>query len=84
MEECESHLTACIHEGYMFMRKVLGGIELLWPEIHHSWAKTMNVSFEIWYSKKNKNKTVSSFVFAAQYTFLQKAILNKYYTSIQN
>lgn len=34
MEECESDLTAYIHEGYMFMRKVLGGIELFTTIIH--------------------------------------------------
>lgn len=28
IEECESNLTACIHEGYMFMGKALSGTDL--------------------------------------------------------
>lgn len=56
IEECKSELTACIHEDCMFMRKALSGIDLLWPEIHHSWVKTMKESLEV-YSRKSKQCT---------------------------
>lgn len=59
MEECECDLTACIHVGFLFMRKALGGIELLRPEIHHSWAKTMNL-WELILSKKRCNVQLCS------------------------
>lgn len=56
IEECESDWTACIHEGYMFMGKALSGTDLLRPEIHHLWIKTMNVTLEV-SSRKSKQCT---------------------------
>lgn len=55
-EECESDLTACIHEGYLFMGKALSGTDLLRPEIHQPWIKTMNETLEL-YSRKSKQCT---------------------------